>query len=330
MRVLLLTNMYPHAADASYGTFVYEQARAIRAAGIELDTLFVNGRASRWNYLAGYPRFWLRLARGGYDLVHSHYVFSGLIARAQLGLPVVQSFHAPGLMPTYQGWLCRRLHPMVDAVIATTPAHAALLGCPRAHIIPCGVDLEVFRPMPKVEARVALGWPLDRRILAWVGDPRAEKRVDLVRKTHEILRQSDPKLELRLVSRAPHRHIPLAMNAADVFLFPSDHEGSPVVIKEAMACNLPIVATPVGDLPELFRGVRGCVLSSPHPEALAADARALLATGERSAGREAVRHLSTENEALRIIAVYEEVLERRAAVRRRGRRRPVPGLSAPE
>ena len=87
MRVLMVTNMYPHAGDPAYGSFVHEQVGALRAAGIDVDLLFVNGRASRWHYLLAYPRFWRRLARRRYDLVHAHDVFSGLIARAQLGCP---------------------------------------------------------------------------------------------------------------------------------------------------------------------------------------------------------------------------------------------------
>ena len=60
MRVLMLTNMYPHPADPSFGTFVYGQVRALRALGVDIDVLFVNGRKSRWRYLLGYPRLWSR------------------------------------------------------------------------------------------------------------------------------------------------------------------------------------------------------------------------------------------------------------------------------
>lgn len=162
--------------------------------------------------------------------------------------------------------------------------------------------------MPPAAARARLGWPVHRRVVLWVGEPRREKRLDLVEATFARLRGRHPDLDLRPVSRAPRQHVMWAMNASDVFLFPSDVEGSPVVVKEAMACNLPVVATEVGDLPELFRGVRGCRLSGAAPDQLAARVEALLVDGSRSAGREAVRHLSTAAEARRIIALYEEVL----------------------
>jgi|YNPNPStandDraft_1061719.scaffolds.fasta_scaffold02545_9 teichuronic acid biosynthesis glycosyltransferase TuaC len=316
MRVLMLTNMYPHEADPSFGTFVYEQVRALRGLGVEVDVLFVNGRASRWNYLAGYWRLWRQLRYVAYDLIHAHYVFSGWIARAQWRLPIVQSFHAPGQMHTYQGWLCRRLVPLVDAVIVTSADHKARLGYPGAHIIPCGVDFELFQPQPQAEARAALGWDPRRKIVLWVGDPRREKRLDLAYATYDVLRRRRDDVELRVVSKVPHREVPTYLNAGDVLLLTSDHEGSPVVIKEAMACNLPIVSTAVGDVPEVIAGVEGCYLAAQTPEDLAAKVELALAFGGRTRGREAIAHLQTREEARRIVALYEEVLARQR--RRKG------------
>ena len=126
LKVLVLTNMYPHEADPSFGTFVYEQVQSLRGLGVDVDVLFVNGRASRFNYLAGYLRLWRKLGFRKYDLIHSHYVFSGWIARGQFRLPVVHAFHGAGEMYGYQGWLCRRLAPLVDGVTVTSSDHAAL------------------------------------------------------------------------------------------------------------------------------------------------------------------------------------------------------------
>jgi teichuronic acid biosynthesis glycosyltransferase TuaC len=319
MRVLMLTNMYPHEADASFGTFVYEQVRALRALGVDVDVLFVNGRATQWNYLLGYPRLWRQLHYARYDLIHAHYVFSGMIARAQWTLPIVQSFHAPGQMHTYQGWLCKRLVPLVDAVIVTSTDHKARLGYAEAHIIPCGVDFDLFVPRPRDQARAELGWDPTRQIVLWVGDPRPEKRLDLAHATYEVLRQRRDDVELRVVSKVPHHTIPTYMNAADVLLLTSDHEGSPVVIKEALACNLPIVATPVGDVPEVIGGVEGCYLAQQTPEDLAAKVELALNREARTQGREAISHLSTHAEAQRVLALYEEVLTRQRAHIGRGK-----------
>jgi glycosyltransferase involved in cell wall biosynthesis len=307
----MLTNMYPHEQDRSFGTFVFEQVRALRAQGVQVDVLFVNGRASRWAYLSGYPRLWKQLRHVTYDLIHAHYVFSGLIARAQHRLPIVQSYHAPGQMETYQGWLAKRLAPWVDAVIVTSADHKARLGYEPAHIIPCGVDLALFDPKPGDEARAELGWDTDRRIVAWIGDPRPEKRVDLAYATYDVLRRRRDDVDLRVVTKVPHATVPTYMSAADVLLLTSDHEGSPVALKEAMACNLPIVSTRVGDVADVIAGVEGCYLAEQTPGDLADKVEMALNFGRRTRGREAIQHLGTEAEARRIIALYQQVLSER-------------------
>jgi len=307
MRVLVLTNMYPHEGDPSFGTFVYEQVRALRALGVDIDVLFVNGRASRWNYLTGYTRLWRQMHYVQYDLIHAHYVFAGWIARAQRHLPVVQSFHGAGEMLGYQGWLCQRLAPLVDRVIVTSADHKARLGYAPAHIIPCGVDLALFTPQPRAETRGTLGWDPAKRTVLWLGDPRPEKRLDLVHAAFDLLAQRRSDVELKLVSRVPHAEVPTYMSAAHVLILPSDAEGSPVVIKEAMACNLPIVSVDVGDVAQVIGGVEGCYLAERTPADLA-DKLALALGHEQSAGRAAIQHLQTGAEAQAILALYRDLL----------------------
>ena len=111
-----------------------------------------------------------------YDLIHAHYVFSGLIARTQRRLPIVQSFHGAGEMAWLPGYDCARwLVTRVDQAIVTSPAHKAQLGHATAEIVPCGVDLGLFAPQPRDDARAQLGWPLEAKIILWLGDPRPEK-----------------------------------------------------------------------------------------------------------------------------------------------------------
>jgi teichuronic acid biosynthesis glycosyltransferase TuaC len=312
MRVLVVTNMYPHDADPSFGTFVYEQVRALRASGVEMDVLFVNGRAGRWNYASGVGRLWRQLGCVQYDLIHAHYVFSGWIARAQRRLPIVQSFHGAGEMFGYQGWLCRKLAPLVDIVIVTSAAHKQELGFAAAHIIPCGVDLSLFTPKPRDEARTALGWDGQRKVVLWVGDPRPEKRLDLIQQAFDLLRAKRDDVDLRLVSRVAHDEVPAYMSAADALILASDTEGSPVVIKEALACNLPIVSTAVGDVPQVIGGVEGCFLAAPSPQDLADKLGLALDFEGRTEGRAAIAHLQTQAEAQAILTLYEELLARRA------------------
>jgi hypothetical protein len=136
MRVLVVTNMYPTETMPAFGTFVYEQVESLRRKGLEIDVLFVNGKENTWNYARGLFQV-LRQARAvRYDLVHAHYVFAGVLARAQLRYPLVVTFHGAGEMAGWVGWLCRALAPLTDACTVTSAAHAAELGYRAAHIVP--------------------------------------------------------------------------------------------------------------------------------------------------------------------------------------------------
>ncbi|HXG41156.1 MAG TPA: glycosyltransferase [Dehalococcoidia bacterium] len=316
MRILVVTNMYPQPGRPAFGVFVQEQVDSLRRLGLTVDVLFIDGRSSRLNYLWAYPRLWRALSRRRYDVVHAHYIFSGLVALAQRRCPVVLTHHGPEVFMTWQALLCRLFTRFFDQVIVVSEEMRERLGCPRAHVIPCGVDLGLFRPMPRQEARRALGLPPGRRLVLWAGEhSRPEKRWDLVQAAVGLLRCRRDDVELVLASGRPHSLVPLYMNACDVLLLVSDAEGSPMVVKEAMACNLPIVSTAVGDVPQVIGDTEGCYLCSQEPGDIAAKLEMALEFGGRTDGRRKVQHLELGAIARRVAAVYEEAVEARRAGR---------------
>jgi teichuronic acid biosynthesis glycosyltransferase TuaC len=309
MRVLVVTNMYPTSEQPHFGVFVWDQVESLRQLGVEIDVLFVNGRRNKLAYLWGFPRLWNRLRRQRYDLLHAHYIFSGLIARAQLCRPVVLTHHGPEVFMTWEAHACRLATRWFDEVIVVSPEMRERLRVPRAKVIPCGIDLDRFRPMPQEEARRLAGLPSGKKLVLWAGEyQRPEKRFDIAERAFGILAAHDPSLELVLLSGKPHSLVPIYMNACDVLLLASDAEGSPMVVKEAMACNLPIVATPVGDVPQVIGGTEGCYLCSQDPDDVAGKLEQALASGQRTNGREAVRSMDLMEISKRVIAVYEEAV----------------------
>ena len=114
-----------------------------------------------------------------------------------------------------------------------------------------------------------------------------------------------------MVHKVPHTAIPTYLNAADVLVLASDCEGSPVVIKEAMACNLPIVSSAVGDVPEVIGETEGCYLAEQSAQDLAVKLDLALSFGRRTKGRDVIRHLQVHGEAERIRDLYEKVVARR-------------------
>jgi len=253
--------------------------------------------------------------------------YVGWVARMQWSVPVVVTFHgddAQGtigangkktLMSRVTSNVCRALGPLVDAVIVQTEQMGRLFRGANVNVIPHEVDLETFRPMSRNEARIRLRLSHDKKYILFAADPAiAVKRFPLAKAAWQILRRLDPAVELLVVSREPQDRLNLYMNASNALVFPSFQEGSPNIIKQAMACNLPIVATDVGDVREVIGKTAGCSVCAPNAEEFALALRKLLCSPARTRGREHVRHLAGPLVAGRVIQVYENTLRRRAKV----------------
>jgi glycosyltransferase involved in cell wall biosynthesis len=120
--------------------------------------------------------------------------------------------------------------------------------------------------------------------------------------------KKDTAVELMHVFGRPYQEMPLYFSAADALVLISDGEGSPMVVKEAMACNLPVVATPVGDIPELIGGTDGCFLCGWDPAEIA-DKLCLAIGSGRTRGRERMGEMGLEKIASRIVSLYQQVLQ---------------------
>lgn len=312
MKVLVVTNMYPRPEAPSHGVFVGDQVKSLRRLGVEVDVLFMNGRANKLNYLWAYPRLWNALRKKRYDVVHAHYIFSGLVARAQWQAPVVLTHHGPEVFMTWERHVCRAATGWFHRVIMVSQEMVDRLGYTDATVIPCGVNLDRFAPMDRAEARRRTGLPLDKKLVLWAGEYfRPEKRYEIVEEAMRMLTAEDPSVELVLLSGRPHADVPVYMNAADVLLLTSDAEGSPMVVKEAMACNTAVVATDVGDVRDVITGTDGCYITSQDPRDVVQKLKLALAHNGRTNGREAVRRMELDEISRRIIAVYEDAIAMR-------------------
>lgn len=312
LSILAVTNMWPVRSAPQFGIFVERQVAALRRAGVDVDVLFVNGRADRRNYLRGLAELRKRVRRRRYDLIHATYVFSGVIARAQARRPVVLTHTGIEVLESWQAPLSWAVSRAVDAVVVRSEEMRERLGLPTAVVIPSGVDLDLFRPHPREDARDALGLDREARIVVFAGEARPEKRLDVAQSAVDILRRDDPRVCLVHVSGRPQDDVVLYLNAADVLVLPSDNEGSPGAVKEAMACNLPVVAADVGDVRQVIAGTEGCHLADRTPGEFARKIKLVLERGGRTDGRERIEGLSWSSVTARLLDVYRSVLERRA------------------
>jgi glycosyltransferase involved in cell wall biosynthesis len=192
-------------------------------------------------------------------------------------------------------------------VIVTSRRVLEDLGAPEASVIPPGIDLDRFRPGDRMEARRQLGLPLERELVLFVGRSEWDKRLHDMYATLDLLQAHRPEAELVVVSGQPHGVVPTYMNACDALLLISTYEGSPMVVKEALACNLPVVASDVGDVAQMIGDVLGCALCDGTPADAARKLGQVLGQGRLTRGREAVAALSLDQSARQVSAVYSRV-----------------------
>jgi len=323
LRVLMITSDWPDWAGPPRTThFIKRQAEFLKAAGVQVDVLHFHGGKNVGNYLRAWLRARRQLRRQEYDLVHAQFGQSGLLALPKR-VPLVVTFRGSDLLGilsdttgrlTWVGRLSQCISRFIarraDAVIVVAEHMKAFLPpAVSAEVIPSGLDLTLFRAMPQAEARRKLNLSPAGRLVLFVGTPeKARKRYDLAKRAVELVDEALG-AELVVAWRVPHTDIPTYMSAADVLICTSLQEGSPNVVKEALACDLPVVSVPVGDVPERLRGVDGCeVCVDDRPETLAAALERVLRRAERVNGRAAVTALDEHLLTTQVIRVYRAAL----------------------
>ena len=329
MRVLVVTSMYPTAQLPHYGVFIAEQVRSLRSAGIDVDVEFVNPRRTRLNYALGVRPVLEQLRRKPYDVIHTHHSYtvplvSAARALARSRAPIVLTNHegeALDQTPRRRPWrivdgarssraLKRWMAARADFVIfVSRQLSEALATNGRHQIIPCGVDTTRFAPSDRLSCRRQLGLPSDGTVLFFPASPRARgKRFELVEAAFARLRGRVPGPVLVTGGGIPYETMPVYYNAADVVLQSSFYEASPTIVKEALACEIPLVSTDSGDTREVIEGVPFCFVCRDDPDEVAA--RVMTCLGHRATGGRArlmLKGLSLEQVTDTLIQLYRTV-----------------------
>lgn len=322
MKVLFVVSAYPSKSNPSVQPFVKAQIDSIANLGASIEVYQIKGKGFRHSYLKAIVVVRNMTRQNNYDIVHGHYVYSGIVAANQQYVPSIVSFmgsdingsmNASGrltLRGMFEKRMSRRLQGYVDGVIVKNSDMMRKVVCPeKTVIIPNGVDFGIFKPVPKKDARDRLGISSNSRYILFAGNKDSEnKGYQIAVKAVSILRRHDNRYQLLSVSGLPQEKVALYMNAADVLVLPSRKEGSPNVVKEALACNLPVVATAVGDVAEMITGLKGCALAKRSAESFASAVHEVLEESNSFTGRDKVEHLGLDAVASRILSFYEKTI----------------------
>ena len=305
MRILVVASFN----KGRFAPFIIEQAEALKRAGCEVEFFGVQGKGLK-GYLDNLPLLKQRIRSFNPDVIHAHYGLSGLFANLQRRVPVVSTYHGSDINDK-KVLPFSKMSMLLSAWNIFVSKKTLEIAKPKKRytLQPCGIDLSDLQLTERIEARQRMALELDRRYVLFAGAfDNTVKNAPLAKETVALL--YDEKVELLELKGYSREEVTLLMCAADAFLMTSFTEGSPQVIKEAMACGCPIVSVNVGDVKERTEGVNGCyVAESREPKELADLLRKAMRFEGKTKGKEKVLADGLDNKmvAEKLAEIYNRV-----------------------
>ncbi len=288
--------------------FILDQVETLRNRGIIIDFFLIKG-SGILGYLKNYSPLLKKIKDFNPQIVHAHYGLSGLLSVLQKKIPVVVTFHGCDINVKKNRYFSKIADNLSKESIFVSPDLAFLLHKKKPIIIPCGVDLEVFNIIDKLKARRELNLSLDKKYILFSSSFTNEvKNYPLANEA--ISRLSDTNIKLIELDGYSRREVALLLNAVDVALMTSFREGSPQFIKEAMACNTPIVCTDVGDVRGVIGNTLGCFITTFDIEDVSYKINKALIFNKRTTGRDDIKNFDSNVVTKRVIDVYKKTLEK--------------------
>jgi teichuronic acid biosynthesis glycosyltransferase TuaC len=293
---------------------VRSQGEALKKHGVDVEYFGIKGKL-----LGGYPAaiFELRkeIRKFKPNVIHAHFSVSGYVAFLARSNPLVITLMGSDIMRFF--WdrhILRFLHKIKPGfkLIVQSKEMNRLIDIADVSILPNGIDLDVFKPLNKTDSRKLLGWNPDKKHILFASSPmRYEKNYPLAVNAIQLLKDSS--VELHQLDNIEHEKVPIILNASDVILLTSHREGSPLVIKEAMACNKPVAATNVGDISWLFDNEPGYFITDFNPENVAEkllDAINYIKENEQTHGRDRIITLGLDSDsfATKLTKIYRSTI----------------------
>lgn len=287
--------------------FILEQGESLLRLGVEVDYYPIIGKGLM-GYWKSKKSFLHKIKIFQPDIIHAHYGLSGLLANSQRKIPVVTTYHGSDIN-TSGVYILSRLNMVLSShSIFVSNENRLKSGLSKNFtLLPCGVDTKIFVPGLKGESRKLLGLEKNQKLVLFSSAfDIAVKNSGLALSAIALL----PDVRLIELQNYSRSQVALLMNAVDVALMTSFTEGSPQFIKEAMACNCPVVSVPVGDVPMVLEGVEGCFIADYDAVAIAEKLKLAFNLGKRIEGRTRILELgwNTEKVAEKLLNLYSEIL----------------------
>ena len=312
MKVLIVTSRRDYSPHTDFmAPFVYEQTNTLSHFGVEYKFILVDHGIS--GYLKASTSIRKVIKDYAPEIVHAHYGLCGLVANTQRKIPVITTFHGTDLNNPILRFFSLFAVLFSKASIVVSEALKKTVCLPnRIYVIPCGINTDLLIPMDKEEARKRLMWDYNKKYILFSKEfynkaknyPLAKASVD---EYNANLSNGDCAELLEFIGYS-REQVLLLYNAVDCVLMTSNNEGSPQFIKEAMACNCPIVSVDVGDVKQVISGTDGCYLAERDPSDIAEKLDLAIKHGKTNGRNKVLKEFEAGVIARKIIRVYEEVI----------------------
>jgi glycosyltransferase involved in cell wall biosynthesis len=305
MKLLTVTtgNIMPISA------FITDHVEKLNNRNFEVEYFLVEGKGIS-GYLKNIFPLMKKIRESKPDLIHAHYGLCGLLSSLQFKVPVVTTFHGSDINQGKTRIYSKIAHMLSNSSIFVARDLAEKIGAKDYYYIPCGVDFDIFKPENKEKARKTLNLSSEKKYILFSSSFSIPvKNYSLAREALSFVKEKDVEiLELKGYSR---KEVANLLNAVDLALLTSISEGSPQFIKEAMACNTPIVSTKVGDVSVLLNNIEGCFICEMDAKSVGKAIDAALSFNMKTNSRSKISHLDANVITHEIIDVYKKTKKKK-------------------
>ncbi len=288
--------------------FVSEQAESLQKKGCEIDYFTISGKGFK-GYLQNRKKLILKIKEYKPDIIHAHYGLSGLLANLQQKIPVVTTYHGSDIY-NKQVFRFSRLSIALSSFNIFVSQKNIDIAKPKKNfaLIPCGVNIDLFKPLDKEFCRNKLGFQKEDKLVLFSGSFDDKVKNSPLAKEAVALLPGVKLIELKGYSRIQVCEL---INAVDSVLMTSLTEGSPQLIKEAMACNCPVVSVDVGDVKNIISDVNGCYITSYESKKIAGNIQQTLDFEERTNGWKNILNLGLDLESVanKVLDIYRSAVK---------------------
>lgn len=315
----MITSEWPTERNPEFVPFLVNEINQLRKCDVDITVFAFSGQGKIVNYLKAWVGLRRKFNINDYDLIHAQWGQSALLALPKK-IPLVVTFRGSDLIGivnengkyAFSGNILRIISQftakIADKVIIVSESLKDYLPDVSYDIVSVCLDTEIFQPIEKKVARAALGMSLDEKLVLFPANPqRPEKRFQLAKEAVGLLGDN---VKIIVAKNVNHKEMPLYYNACDVMVITSSHEGSPTVVYEALACNLPIVSLNVGNVRQIIERIDGCyICEEDTPTAIANHLEIVLDKKNRIEGFSKIQQFTTKSFCEKMINIYKKCVQ---------------------